>query len=184
LFARLPEAARRLIAAAPYTLYALGFEDLRFWQAACEATAAPVETRYAVNTTAWLQGSFCEIALMQAWQISAVNRLAARMLYGMSEPVAVLLAATPLWQIKQIAGNYPGLLVPRWPGNAGFWPDLLRFSQLADRAQFATAQLLGTQLIAAELGVPNRGVAAPRLFSRSHRACVLRSRNSLPLRMR
>ena len=174
-FAALSASDRKRIAHAPYALYSLCFEDVRFWQTACEPSVEPLDARYVCNASSWLQGPFCEIALIQAWQVTMIAPLAARVLYAMSEPVSRLLVATPLWQVKRIAGDYPGLLLPRWPGNRGFWPDLISFSQSNDLMRLATTQLLGLQLIAAELGAStNRG--SPGVFSRSNRSPHVRVR--------
>lgn len=179
-FAELSAAERKRIASAPYALYSLCFEDVRFWQAACEETVAPIDARYASVASSWLQGPFCEIALIQAWQVAVINPLAARVVYAMAGPVSQLLARTPLWQIKRIASDYPALLLPRWPGNRSFWPDLLLFTRSNDLPRLGTTQLLGLQLIAAELGARSNQSASVRVFSRSrspHVSSIARHRS-------
>jgi hypothetical protein len=54
--------------------------------------------------------------------------------------------------------------MPRWPTNPGFWPDLARFAAAGDQQRLATAKLLGSQLIAAEL--QGSAVQSPRLRAR------------------
>ncbi len=156
---RLPPAARRVLAACPYVLYALGFDDERFWRAALdpvEEGELSIEARYGALSPAPMQAAFCETALMLAWHTAQSQRLAARMLFGMPDPVMQLFVRAPLWQIRRVALDYPGLLAPRWPHNPAFWPDLIRFAEAED-GRFEAAQLLGNQLIAAELdGVPSR----------------------------
>jgi hypothetical protein len=149
--AALTPAARGALAGTPFTLYSLGFEDEASWLAACECTAGPLAERYMCTEAASLQVSFCELALLHAWHVAASNRLAARVLYAMPDAIGVRFAGTPLWKIKRIAGQYPELLMPRWPTNPAFWPDLVHFATLNDSPRLATAQLLGSQLIAAEL---------------------------------
>lgn len=170
----LSPAARLLLASLPFTLYSLGFEDESFWRNACEMMLAEgsVEQRYAPSGSMWPQGSFCDVALLHAWYVAASNRLGARVIYAMPDVTALRLARTPLWRIKRIAADYPALLMPRWPTNPGFWPDLLRFAAENDADRLATAKLLGSQLIAAELesATPRRrtahAVASPRLRAR------------------
>lgn len=141
---------RARIAATPYTLYSLRFEDSRFWRAACSCGALSVAEKYALSARA-LETVFSEAALLQAWHISLTNALAARVLYAMNDVVRGLLATTPLWRIRQIAIEHPNLLMPRWPTNPCFWPDIVAFARAGDWVRHATTQLLGTQLIAAEL---------------------------------
>lgn len=175
--AELVASARRALAAAPLTLYSLGFEDEGFWRAACEIEAATLDARYASSGAAWLQGPFCEAALLCAWHIASFQPLAARMLYAMPEASAQRLAATPVWRIKRIAGDYPALLAPRWPTNPSFWPGLARFAAAGDAPRLRAVQLLGHQLIAAELehAAASRGACAepplrsPRLRARKVR---------------
>lgn len=150
-FAELSHAQREKIASAPYALYSLCFEDVRFWRAACAPASGPLDVRYAANSAVWLQGPFCEVALIYAWQTASANPLAARIVYSMSPEVRELLVDTPLWQIKRIACDYPGLLMPRWSRNQAFWPDLLRTPDAPNHGRPLATQLLGLQLIAADL---------------------------------
>jgi hypothetical protein len=182
--AQLHAPTRDRIARAPYALYSLCFEDVRFWQVACAPASAALEARYVANSSLWLQGPFCEVALIYAWQTASAHPMAARMLYSMSAPVCEVLTATPLWQIKQIAGDYPGLLIPRWPSNPVFWPELLRLASLEDPYRLAAAQLLGLQLISAELiAASSRGGSAGPFSGRS-RASAPVARRHLHLRLR
>lgn len=173
----LSPAARVLLATLPFTLYSLGFEDEGFWRAGCERTATSVQAsvgqRYAPSDSPSQQGTFCDVALLHAWHVATSNRLAARVVYAMPDIIAARLAATPLWRIKRVAADCPALLMPRWPTNPGFWPDLLRFAAANDAARLATAKLLGSQLIAAELesdrpcaARPYRSIRSPRLRAR------------------
>lgn len=176
--AMLPPSARSALAAMPYTLYSLGFEDDTFWRFACDPAAllAPmsVRERYAPARAAALHSSFCELALLYAWHVATSHRLASRVIYAMPEGTARRLAAVPLSLLKRIAVNHPGLLMPRWPTNPGFWPDLVRFAASNDESRLATAKLLGNQLIAAELELAS-GVAgairSPRLRARKLQFC-------------
>jgi hypothetical protein len=164
--AQADDGALTRIARVPYTLYSLGFEDLKFWQAACDANGG-LSSRYCATSAAWMQGPFYEVALLFAWHIACSSRLAARVLLAMPDALVELFAQTPLSQVRRIAIDYPGLLMPRWPTNAGFWPDLVRFAQENDRGRFNNVRLLGTQLIAAQLqaaeGLDQRLLNAHRL---------------------
>lgn len=147
----LSAAARLRLAAAPFMLYSLGFEDQHLWRAIVEdeRVAAP-QDRYVV-ASAPPATAFCEVALFFAWHTAVLNRFAARMLFSMPDALGEQIVQTPLWRLRRIAAEFPGLLLPRWPSNPAFWPDLLRFAAAGDWQRLEMTQLLGSQLIAAEL---------------------------------
>lgn len=175
----LSHTARMLLARTPYTLYSLGFEDEQLWQAACERAAQSDEgsivQRYAREGGESAQCAFSKLALLHASHVAATNRLGARVAYAMPDATARRLMAAPLWQVRCIATDHPELLLPRWPTNPAFWPDLVKFAAHGDTRRLAMVQLLGSQLIAAELELScptGRGprsplqVASPRLRAR------------------
>jgi len=166
---QLAEPARGALAACSYTLFSLGFDDVRFWTAALDHKSSDdLFERYGDDAVPSAQSAFCEVALFFAWHVSQMNPMAARVLFAMPSAVEGQLAAAPLWRLRRVALDYPGLLVPRWPHNPAFWPDLVRFAASAD-PRLLTAQLLGHQLIASELdGSLIRG-ARPRLSLRQRR---------------
>jgi hypothetical protein len=149
--AALSATARVRFAAAPFMLYSLGFEDQHLWRAILEdeRVAAP-QDRYVVSS-APSATAFCEVALFFAWHTAVLNRFAARMLFSMPDAIVERIVQTPLWRLRRIAAEFPGLLLPRWPSNPAFWPDLLRFAAAGDWQRLEMTQLLGSQLIAAEL---------------------------------
>lgn len=153
----LPARALPELAATSYTLYSLGFEDESFWGSICasaiEDAPSSVVHRYARSADASTQRAFCESALVHAWHVAATNPMAARVVYAMPYSTAQRLAVTQLWQITRIAASHATLLMPRWPTNPAFWPDLIRFAASNDTRRLTTARLLGVQLIAAELEV-------------------------------
>jgi hypothetical protein len=176
---RLPETLRTLdanacsaLARASFTLFSLGFEDHEFWRTATASMSRPaLNARYATEPTVRLQSSFCELALLHAWHVAATSFTAARLLYSMPESTAALLLSTPLWQLRRIANDHPGVLMPRWPTNPRFWPDLVRFAVEGDARRLETAQLLGAQLIAAELeaaSAADRRVKSPAALRSPH----------------
>jgi hypothetical protein len=155
--AALSTSALSAMAATPYTLYSLGVEDENFWSSICadsiEGIPSTVVHRYAPTSDTTAQYAFCKLALFHAWHVAATNPMAARVLYAMPYTTAERLAATPLWQITCIASSHAALLMPRWPTNPAFWPDLIRFAAAKDVRRLTTARLLGVQLVAAELEV-------------------------------
>jgi hypothetical protein len=167
----------RAVAAMPYTLYSLGFEEEHFWDAVCAnataSTPSSVTQRYANVGDASAHYTFCNLALLHAWHVAATNTMAARVVYAMPYVTARRLACTPLWQIRCIAASYGVLMLPRWPTNPAFWPDLIRFAAINDARRLHMTRLLGTQLISAELEVAcamsrreSRPIPSPRLRAR------------------
>jgi len=163
--------ARAALAALPYTLYSLGFEDEKLWRSLAEpaalAASLSVTERYAQPRDASLQAALCEVALLYAWHVATSSPLAARLIYAMPETIAQRLTAAPPWYIRRLAVHHASLLMPRWPTNPGFWPDLIRFAAAADGQRLATAKVLGSQLIAAEL--QGSALQSPRLRARCQR---------------
>jgi hypothetical protein len=148
--AELSASQRAALAATPFTLYSLGFEDQEFWRNALNGGVEPPwEERYPERVVT-SRNSFCKVALLHAWHIASVGGVATRMVLSMPIATVARFAIAPLWRLDRIATEHPTLLAPRWPTNPGFWPDLIRFA-LADDRRLATVQLLGSQLIAAEL---------------------------------
>lgn len=166
----LSSAARVRLAAAPLMLFSLGFEDQPLWRALLEdariAEPSPPQDRYAALTLSSAI-SFCEVGLFFAWHTTVLNRFAARMLFSMPDALADRIVQTPLWRLRRIATEFPGLIVPRWPANPAFWPDLVHFAAAGDWHRLETAQLLGSQLIAAELDAA---------FDEEHGGARIRSR--------
>jgi hypothetical protein len=143
--------ARQALATSSFSLYSVGFEDQHFWRTALVLAEQPIDDRYGVLSVSLTQSSFCEVALLHAWHVAALHPIAARLLYGMPTAIADRMARVQLWQLKRVAADYPGLLMPRWPTNPCFWPDLLKFAMEGDWRRLETVQQLGRQLIAVEL---------------------------------
>ena len=146
-------AARRALASCPYTLFSLAFDDTRFWNAALEGLpdeSHELTERYGAVSASPMHSAFCEVALFFAWHVAQTHPVAARVLFAMPDAVAARLLDAPLWRIRRVAIDYPGLLTPRWTRNPVFWPDLIRLASSAD-ARLEAAQLHGSQLIACEL---------------------------------
>lgn len=163
----LPAQVRALLAGTPYSLYSLGFENTALWRAACETVCLQpgdaAAERYRCEPASSAQQAFCEVALLHAWHLASSSRIASRIVYSMPEQTALRLAALPLWRLKRIAATQPDLLLPRWPTNPAFWPDLVRFAAVKDHAGLALTKLLGHQLIAAEIELAHAGPGALRL---------------------
>lgn len=166
--------ARQAIAGTSFSLYSLGFEEQDFWRTVLRAVQQPLDARYGVLSRSVVQSAFCEIALLHAWHVAVARPFAARVVYGMPTPIVDRMMLVRLWQLKRIAVDYPGLLMPRWPTNPCFWPDMIKFARAGDRQRLATVQQLGHQLIAVEL----------QANSAQHSPARQRQRNLLVQRLR
>lgn len=142
---------RQAIAAASFSLYSLGFEDVYFWRSVLRTSQEPIDARYRTPSCNVARSAFCEIALLHAWHVAITRPIAARVLYGMPAPIVEGMARAHLWQFKRIAADYPDLLMPRWPSNPCFWPDMIEFARRGDSRRLALVHQLGHQLIALEL---------------------------------
>jgi hypothetical protein len=166
--------SRQALAAAAFSLYSLGFEDQQFWRTALHTGEQPIDARYRVLSSTVMRTAFCEIALVHAWHVAVMQPLAARVVYGMPTAIIDRMALVRLWQLKRIAADYPGLLMPRWPSNPCFWPDMIKFARAGDLRRLGTVQQLGHQLIAVEL----QAHAAPSSAARQrHRNLMLQRLN-------
>ena len=116
--ASLAPPARIALAALPYTLYSLGFEDEKLWRSLAEpaalASSLSMSERYAQPHSSSLQASLCEVALLYAWHVATSSPLAARLIYAMPEAVTQRLTAAPPWYVRRLAVHHASLLLPRW----------------------------------------------------------------------
>lgn len=144
-------ASLRLLASAAFSLYSLGFEDQEFWRTALRIDASSIDARYGTVSAAVVQSSFCEIALLHAWHVAVSQPLAARLIHGMSATLVASMTNAQFWQLRRIAVDYPGLLMPRWPANPCFWPEMVKFSIAGDTRRLHALQQLGHQLLAIDL---------------------------------
>ncbi len=153
----LPQSALQMLSIAPYAVYTLGFEDQDFWLATLSGVepsgAHGLYVADSASSACHLQrhAAFCETIIFFAWHVAVANRLAARVLLGMPAPVIERLQSAPFRKLQQVMRACPWLLMPRWPVNPRFWPDLLRFAALGNAARVRESHLLGSQLIASDL---------------------------------
>ncbi len=163
-WAELNEGARARLADCPYLLIDGGFAQSLNWSAAHvpgvqdgPAAAAP--------------RIFCDEAvplirrmLLLAWHLARSNRMAARMVLGMSVECAERLASYWLQELELLAELRPEWIRPRWSERPGVWRQLLHAAGRAVPDELRRAQLRGVQLMAASLIAPaQEHLAGPRL---------------------
>ncbi len=165
--AALTPAARDAIAECPFALYSPGFEQQDFWRnGLCESSSVTTHIgRQAVSR----QSAFALSALFFAWHVANSQRTAAKVLYALPENAIDMLTRMPLSALQDSACSESSRLVPRWPTNAAFWPDLVRFAALGDARRLHTTRLHGSQLSAADLrsNSVSRGMLQTRIVTRS-----------------
>lgn len=147
----LPPSARGALAACSFALYSLGLEHHDAWRSASGIAVAQSVTQQRVHDTSQAGSVFAINALFFAWHVTHLQRVAARMFYAMPDFAIDALMRTPLNELQPMTRNVAAPLLPRWPTNAAFWPDLVRFAALGDERRLTMTQLLGSQLIAADL---------------------------------
>jgi hypothetical protein len=150
--ARISPDARRVLAASPFALFTLRFADAEFWRHAIQSAARePATGRYGLTATPDRpRCAFAAVALAFAWHVVQSDRMAARLLLGMSDPVGRCLLHAPLSRLERLAGEEAGIVAPRWSGNPRFWPDIMKFAAAQDWPKLVSACALGRQLTAAD----------------------------------
>ncbi len=157
--AQCPEAGLQRMAACGFSLFSLSLHRADIWQQAAARCAAvpgphygiPLAVPNADDETSQICTGFVECALFFAWHLAQQQPRHARLLLGMSEDCAAIVARLELWQCRQIAQTQRRLLSPRWRHHPYFWPDLLRYGNNGDHQDFKFACLLGSQLMAQDL---------------------------------
>jgi hypothetical protein len=153
---KLSPAALQSVAAAPYALYTLGFEDQEFWLAKLSASASDAGTMQVADDAAMgcrvlRHAAFGEAVIFFAWHLAVASPLAARVMCGLPAAVAESLQTASFGKLQSVMRTCPWVLMPRWSGNPRFWPDLVKFAAAGDSQAVRHIQLLGNQLIACDL---------------------------------
>jgi hypothetical protein len=157
---RLSPEALQVVAAAPHALYSLGFEDQEFWLtmlgAAASDSSVPSSSLHVADDVATgcrvrRHAAFAEAVIFFAWHLAVANPLAARVTCGLPDAVSKSLQSAAFGRLQSVMHACPWVLMPRWPGNPRFWPDLVKFAAGHDWQAVRRTQLLGHQLIACDL---------------------------------
>ena len=147
-FAALPAAWKAAVAACPYALFDLRFHDDTYWRARL-AGAGPWRGVADTGSVDVEVVSFVRTALFYAWHLASAASLRARLLLGMHERTAALIAETTVGRLTALAAYEAGTLGVRWGDCDRFWRALAEAAERADRAGLRRVQLYGLQLAAA-----------------------------------
>jgi hypothetical protein len=151
--AALPTVARRAVAACPYTLFNVRFEDAEFWRDVAGActddrrgeTLAPGGT-----VGAGAEATFALKAVFLAWHLVRQGELEAPLVLGMTAAVRDAWLALPLAQLDRAAAAALPELRARWGTHPRFWPQLLDAAAGPGGDVAGRVRLLGLQLLATD----------------------------------
>lgn len=153
--------AIKTMAACGFSLFNFNFHLADMWERMAKTGAQQSSVqRYASDVNGVVDANnaievayagFAECALFFAWHLAQQQPIAARVMLGMREETAGILAPLQLWQVRQIAQRSYQMLAPRWPTNPYFWVDMLRYATTGNEEHYRFAKLMGTQLIARDM---------------------------------
>jgi hypothetical protein len=167
LWQALDPAARRRAAGCPYLLVDAGFADpVRWRQPGSLGVGDSVNAPYSSFFTVPAATEVARLVFTYAWHLARSQSAAARLLLGMPDPCAMLIAHLSLRQIQGLAEAHPEWLRPRWPTRLGVWRELLLAAAAGEVPALERARLHGLTLLAAEArgslpvrNAPGRGAA-------------------------
>ncbi len=144
----LSDAQLERLATCPYSLFDLRFADAAAWRdRPQQATAHPPRLDGRVGYGAPVSLA----ALLFARQLADHYPDLARLLLGMSNDVARLLADQTLPTLTAVAFARPPWLEARLAGHPHFWPDLIDLVREGTQERYLAAQTLGVQQSASKL---------------------------------
>lgn len=135
--------ARRRVAAFPFVIVDLRFQDADWWR---EVIGSQPMTSDATP--------FNDLAvetLLFARQSAREDLVVAKTMFAMTSPVASLVASLTLQQVRTIAAGHARELRVRWERDAEFWRDLLIACRGGDEGAMAAARRQGKLLFCGEV---------------------------------
>jgi hypothetical protein len=144
---RLDAKARRRVSACPYLLLDAGFAQPQRWD--WMAAAGVMDATPQCGYFSGRDGvALVRRTLLLAWHLARSNRVAARVILGMSAPSADRIAASRLADLEMLAETAPGWIVPRWEAQPNVWRQLIEAGCRGQPLLLRQAQLRGLQLLA------------------------------------
>lgn len=130
---RLDGQARRRMAALPFVIVDLCFQDAAWWQCAPEGRASHSADRTAsVGTSLRFSEDLVLETILFARQAVREDRHVAQMLFGMTAGVAEQIAVLSMQRAMAIAGSAGHCLTVRWAEDLESWQDWLIAARSAD----------------------------------------------------
>ncbi|MEO8467746.1 MAG: hypothetical protein ABI640_20670 [Gammaproteobacteria bacterium] len=147
--------ARRRLAALPFVIVDVRFRDEQWWRALGQAPS-PTELRAECLPSDCCQDLLLE-TLMFAWQVAREDSHVAQMIFAMTRPVARIIAALAIREIRALAIEQRPCLRIRWSDNARFWREFLVRVRGEDAIALEDAMLNAKLLFCGELIDQPRG---------------------------
>lgn len=145
--APLSAAQRDAVAACPYALFDLRFQDGGHWRRRLQNSGEwRVADESIVDDDAV---SFVRLALFYAWHVAASGGLTGQVLLGMSGDTAAALRRITVNQLPALVVTEAANLSARWSECTAFWNALTAAASRDDPAALRRVQLHGLQLAAA-----------------------------------
>jgi hypothetical protein len=150
-WADLPAAAVRRLAAAPFSLFDIGFARAPRW---LETRACGVSDESQRSENPFFDPvaarSITRRMLVYAWHLARSRPRAACLVFGTSIPAVESLAACSLSALEAVAESNADALKPRWSLQIVFWRELLAAASVGTDARLRELMLGGIQRLAAE----------------------------------
>lgn len=141
--------ARQRLAAAPFLLLDAGFaeRDRWVWSGGVQEASAQ---RPASMPVLDLPIGIVHRTLLLGWHLARTNRLAARVVLGMTPACAELIGSLRLRDLETLAKCDRGCVRLRWERRTELWSPLLRAAASGQWPLLESLQMRGLQLLAAE----------------------------------
>lgn len=179
LLATMDPGARRCAAQIPIVLMDLNFCDEDWWQSAADAADSDSTAAAGIPSPYHWQPEVTRELLMLAWPAVREDRAVASLLFGMSPPVADILAGLVPWQLDFIGSHFCSELQPRWGSSHGFWRRLLSAAIARNDSALAEVHLSALQLLGGEMMRAQKQTRESALLmnARTSRAVLSHSRS-------
>ncbi|MEO7917066.1 MAG: hypothetical protein ABIR16_05430 [Dokdonella sp.] len=168
LWRLLDPSSRRLAAQIPVLLLDLNFLDEAWWRGVTSTSnTCPIDQGVQSSGSHYWQPELTRQVLMLAWPTVREDRVAASLLFGMSDAVAAVIGSLTPQQLDRVSLHYSDELRLRWAQCDAFWRGLLTAALSADAEALRDTHLFGIQLLGGERmragGVCNRESTRRRL---------------------
>jgi len=155
-----PEARER-VAAFPFVIVDIRFQDTQWWREIIEKLAMnPADLALSGRIEPKLLEDLMLETLLFARQSAREDVVVAKAMFALTSPAASLIAALSLQQVRAIALRHTEQLRVRWEEDPEFWRDLLIACRADDEEDLAAIRRQGKLLFCGEL-VPSPQSARP-----------------------
>jgi hypothetical protein len=139
----LDAAQRRRLAAQPFLLFGIGFEDGARWRVlADDVLAADSPRRIAESRPRTVPVIYARLLVHYAWHLARTAPLTAGLVAGMAGTSAAALRACHVEHLDALAERAAPWLQPRWMDAPTLWNDLLRAARTEGAAGLARSAAL------------------------------------------